>query len=201
MAVGTYALTTLARLKAYFNLTVLDHDNLIEDLIDRATALFEAFTRRKLKARDYSYESDSENAKLDGNGRDTIRLPQYPVNSLSTLRISEQEIDERDSIYSCGWILEGESGILRLACYLFTEGIQNIELAYNAGYSSVPEDLEQACIEQAAWMFKQSPAGSALLGVSSRTFADGSVSYTVRDILPQVRMVLENYKKRDRAIG
>jgi len=199
MAVGTHCLITLAELKAYMNLTVSTHDTLLEQLADRATGLFEEDTSRKLKARDYSYDSgsgdyDSDNAILDGCGFDEMNMPQYPVNSVTTLRINETEIDARSDIYGLGYVIRKKEGMIRLIGYLFTRGTANIELVYNAGFSTVPNVLKQACIEQAAWLFKQSAAGSALLGVSSKTLADGSVSYTVRDLLPQVRMVLERYK-------
>ena len=201
MAVGTYALTSLANLKSYLNLSITTHDTMLEDLVDRATELAENITNRKLKARDYHYDSDesaydADNAALDGNDRDRIILPQYPINSVTTLRINTMAIDARGTVFDSGYVIDKKNGIIILAGYIFTGGIKNIELAYNAGYSTVPEDLAQACIEQAAWMFKQSSAGSSLLGVNNKNLPDGSVSYTADDLLPQVRMVLERYKRR-----
>lgn len=202
MAVGTYALTSLANLKAFKGISVTTNDTLLENCIDRITELFENFTNRKLKARDYSYDSgsgdyDSDNAIVDGNGIDRMPLPQYPVNSITTLRINELAIDERSSIYDTGWVLADKAaGIVILSGYIFTAGIRNIELVYNGGFSTIPEDLEQACIEQAAWLFKQSAPGGNLLGVTSKALADGSISYSAKDLLASVRLVLERYKKR-----
>ena len=201
MAVGTYALTTLAKLKAYLNLTIVTHDTLLEDFVDRVTALIEDYTNRNLKARDYSYVStsgdyDADNAILDGNNRDSMVMPQYPVNTLTTLRINTMAIDARPDVFATGYVIEKELGIIRLAGYLYTRGLRNIECVYNAGYSTIPEDLEQACIEQAAWMFKQSPVGSSLLGVASKTLPDGSISYTSGELLAQVKRVLEKHRKR-----
>jgi uncharacterized phiE125 gp8 family phage protein len=201
MPVGTYALTSLINLKSYLNISVETYDTLLENLIDRATALFESFTGRNLMARDYSYDSssddyDADNAILDGNGFDQIILPQYPINSVTTLRINEIEIDARDGIYSLGYVVDAKAGIIRLAGYLFSEGWGNVELEYNAGYSAVPKDLEQAVIEQAAWMHKQSGEGGSLLGVTSVTIADDPVAFMLKDLLPSVKMALERYKKR-----
>ena len=200
MAVGEYALITLIQLKTYMKLTIDDNDELLENLIDRTTSLFEDFTSRNLKARDYSYDSESDdydqdNAVLDGNDKNQIILPQYPVNSVSTLRINEVEISARAG-YTQGYIIDRNTGILRLSGYVFSQGMANIEIEYNAGYSSVPDTLIQACIEQSAWKYKQSVPGGALLGVNSRQLADGSVSYATKELLPEVRMVLEKYKKR-----
>jgi len=201
MGVGTYALTSSANLKSYLNLSVATHDTLLENLIDRTTELFENFTNRKLKARDYSYIStaaayDSDNATIDGNGRDAIPAPQFPINSLTTLRVDTMEIDARGGVNQSGYVLDKASGIIRLAGYIFGKGLRNVELVYNAGYSTVPEDLEQACIEQAAWAFRESGAGSALLGVSAKTMPDGSISYTTKDLLATVKMVLNRHKRR-----
>lgn len=201
MPVGTYALTSTTNLKSYLNLTVTTHDTLLEKLIDRATGLIENFTNRNLKARDYHYDSaedayDPDNAVLDGNGADRLILPQRPINSVTTLRVNEIEIDARESVYECGYVIDKKDGVILLSGYLFTRGIKNVEMAYNAGYATVPDDLEQATIEQAAWMFKQSTAGSALLGEVSRSLPDGSISFSAADLLPQVKRALEKYRAR-----
>jgi len=201
MAVGTYALTTLAKLKAFLSIGHTTSDTLLEDCIDRTTAIFEEYTRRNLKARDYHYDSDdgdydADNAILDGTGTDTVNLPQYPAVSLTTLRVNTTAITERDTILSVGWVLDKQNGIVTLVGYIFTKGVKNIELAYNAGFATIPEDLEQAAIEQAAWMFKQSAPGGNMLGVQAKNLADGSITYTARHLLPGVKDTLEVYKKR-----
>ena len=201
MSLGTYALTTLAHLKEAMGVTHSTNDELLERGIDAVTSRFETETRRKLKARDYSYVAtadayDADNAILDGNDRDHLVLPQYPIVSLTTLRINETAITERSSIYGCGWVLDKKNGVVMLNCYLFSKGRRNIELVYNAGLTTVPDDLANACIEQALWSFKQSIPGGNLLGVASKALADGSISYTAKDLLPGVETVLENYKKR-----
>lgn len=178
-----------------------DDTTLMEDCIDRTTALFEAMTNRNLKARGYSYLStsndyDPDNAVFDGNDRDKLVLPQYPINSVTTLRINTIEIAVRGDVFDTGYVIDKKRGILMLAGYLFTSGLRNIEVVYNAGYSTIPEDLEHACIEQAAWMFRQATPGGGLLGVAGKTLADGSISFTARDILPQVQLVLNHYKRR-----
>ena len=77
MAVGTYALTSLAKVKAFLGISGTTNDTLLETLVDRVTALAESYTNRKLKARDYSYDPDAagydaDNAILDGNDRNRL---------------------------------------------------------------------------------------------------------------------------------
>lgn len=196
-----YALISLASLKSYLGITVTTWDTFLESCVDAATAQAELYTARKLKARDYSYDSadeayDADNAVIDGNGLDRIAVPQYPIVSLTTLLVDGVEIDARATVYESGYVLDKAAGIVMLAGYLFTAGLRNIELVYNAGYSTVPDDLEQAVIEQAAILYKESSVGGALLGVASKQLPDGSISYATRDLLPTVKMVLERYKKR-----
>lgn len=198
---GDHDLITLTDLKDFLGLTDITHDILLSRIIERVSSVFDDETRRKLAARDYTYDStsadyDPDNAVLDGNGRDRLALPQYPVNSLSTLKINTFEIDERADVFSTGWVLDRKNGIITLAGYLFTEGLSNIDLVYNAGYATVPADLEGAAVEQSAWVFKQSTPGGALLGVSGKTLADGSIQFTSKELLPSVRATIERYKKR-----
>ena len=201
MSLSDYSLCSLSSLQDFMGITGFKNAGMLERCINRATALFEAVTRRKLAARDYSYDSDSDdydadNAILDGTGRNELVLPQYPINSLSTLRIDTLEIDERSGVFDTGWVLDKQNGIIRLQGLVFSPGYKNIDIAYNAGFSTIPDDLAEAAMEQAAWFFKQSAPGGNLLGVSAKNLADGSISYTARDLLPGVKPVLETYKKR-----
>lgn len=202
MALGPYALTTLGDLKAYLNIAGAENDQLLESLIDRVSELFEEFTNRNLKARDYHYDPledsyDPVNAVLDGNGRPGIHLPQFPVNSVTELRVDGREIPRANDHEAPGWIDDGRlksSGILRVRGYLFGQGAANVGVAYNAGFVDAPKDLAQAAIEQAAWKFQE--GYKARLGVAARTLAGGSVRVETGDLLPQVREVLERYRKR-----
>lgn len=72
MAVLSYALTTLAGLKAQLGITSSDEDSLLEDLIDAATERIEREAGRRFAATDYVYWHS-------GDGEDRILLPQYPV--------------------------------------------------------------------------------------------------------------------------
>ena len=76
MAVGTYALISLASLKTYLGVTTSTDDSLMESTIDRATALIERRIGRNILAREYTEWHGATHAH-------SIALKQYPVNSLS----------------------------------------------------------------------------------------------------------------------
>ncbi len=187
----SYDLIASETLKAYMGIDGSQQDALLESLIRQCTALFENVCNRKFKARNYSYDPDSDdydadNAILSGNDTGELVLPQFPVNSLTTLIVDGITIPE-PSLY-------GRDGMIMNV--FFPKGVQNVKVVYNAGYAEIPGDLEMVCIEQCAWLFKQSPAGGNLLGVSSKSLADGSVSYSARGLLPTAKEVLQKYRNR-----
>lgn len=78
MAVGTYALTSLANLKEYLGITSSSDDTILEKCIDRATARIETYCGRKIKARDHA-------EWRDGAPVQSMRLYQWPVISVSNV--------------------------------------------------------------------------------------------------------------------
>ena len=75
MAVGQYALTTLAGLKAHLGITVSTYDTILEQYIDHATAKIERWIGRQIKVRNY-FEW------YGGNDVRSVRVKQYPINNV-----------------------------------------------------------------------------------------------------------------------
>ena len=75
MAVGQYALTTLAGLKAHLGITVSTYDTILEQYIDHATAKIERWIGRQIKVRNYFEWSG-------GNDVRSVRVKQYPINNV-----------------------------------------------------------------------------------------------------------------------
>lgn len=78
MAVDTYALTTLSNLKNWIGITAVDDDVLLEDAIDRATAIIESHCDRKFKSRTF-YEWCMP------SGERTFTVENYPINSITNI--------------------------------------------------------------------------------------------------------------------
>lgn len=202
---GSFDLTTASKVKSFEGITVSGDDTLIGVLIERVSKLFDSHTGRKLFARDYDYASSdsdlSEDAILNGLNnpinRTVLQLPQFPLNTVTTVRINESEIDESTGIFETGWYIHHRrQALLGLRGREWTGGAQNTELVYNAGYvsGSIPEDLEGACVEQVLWVFKQGKK-EHLMGFSGKTLADGSISILRSGhLLPSVVAVLRQYK-------
>ncbi|MBW1666718.1 MAG: phage head-tail connector protein [Deltaproteobacteria bacterium] len=188
MAVDSDALTSLDNVKEFLGISGNTDDALLENLIDRVTDLFESYCDRKFKAADYTEYHD-------GKGSDKLFPDQFPINSVASIH------DDTDWTWGSDTLIDSDDYRIVDGAYIqcksdtFTDDVQNVKVVYNAGYDSIPEDLEQAAIMQVAWLYKKGKGGG-LLGVSSKSLMDGSISFTNKDLLPEVRLVLERYRKR-----
>jgi hypothetical protein len=76
MAVGAYALTSLANLQSYLGVSAGSDDTIQEKCIDRATAMIESYIGHRIMSRAYV-------VWLDCRGTGRIRLPDWPVVSMN----------------------------------------------------------------------------------------------------------------------
>jgi len=75
MAVGTYALSTLAQLKSHLGITASTDNTILEGYIDHATAKIERWIGRQILVRNY-FEW------YGGNDVRSVRVKQYPINNV-----------------------------------------------------------------------------------------------------------------------
>lgn len=118
-------------------------------LINSVTKIFENICGRKLKSRNFSYDSTSDDydplyAIFDPPPEKIFWFPTYPVNSLTTLIISDETItastgyDDDD-----GYFLYSKTGKLYYS-YGFDYGYnQNIKTIWNGGYSSTDDEYAE----------------------------------------------------------
>jgi len=78
MAVGPYALTSLANLKQWLGITTSTDDAVLERAIDRATSRVESYLERNIRQRSYT-------EWRSGEGVSTIRLYQWPVSQVTNV--------------------------------------------------------------------------------------------------------------------
>ena len=131
----------------------------IEDLINAVSSEFEKFCNRKLKARDYTYDSESEDynidnlhyALFDAPYGSTFWFPTYPVNSLSEFLVTDDEVsaaasDDYDA--SDGYRLYSRRGKIVYAQGYDYPYLQNVKVKWNGGYDEDHEsmsDLRYLC--------------------------------------------------------
>jgi len=189
MAVGAYVLTTYESVKAYLGLTNDDDQALIEAMIDSVSAVIETFCQRKFKSRAYvEYYS--------GDGTTELMVDQYPVTAITDIWddvnhdfTDSYKIDTSNILFSdIGSNLS--DGIVLLEGDTFRSGVKNVKISYTAGYTTIPLDLADACIQFVAKVFNL----RGKQGIESEKIGNYAIKFFLEDIPKDIKMVLMLYK-------
>jgi uncharacterized phiE125 gp8 family phage protein len=142
-------LTTLANLKEYLGIKTAntDDDTFLTNLITRISDDMERQCHRAFHAATYTQY-------YKGDGTSKLLLKQYPVNSVASIYDDVDRVWGADTAIDAGDISISQEceGLIILKDDIFSESddIENIKITYNAGYSTIPTDLEFACIKLCA---------------------------------------------------
>lgn len=180
-------LTTLASVKAWFSppLTTTADDALLARLITAASAFLTAWLNRQLLTAPYT-------ATFNGNGKTALLLPQYPITAVQSLTIDGQTIPPLRagaSAAAAGYTVDATT--LYLSGTAFNRGVQNVTVAWTAGYASVPPDIEQACIDLVALRYRERDR----IGLASKGMAGETTSYSQRDLPANAATLLQVYRR------
>lgn len=180
------ALCTTANVKDYLGVTGSTDDTLIGTLITRAQAWMERYCNRVFE--------EAERTEIHNGGSRTIQLKAFPVSSIasvSTLDNSGNATAMDSTIYRVNaesgvlsrttetddyYFADRITGINELRSPRFPPGYQNIRVVYTGGYSTVPDDLVQACVEIAADLYRN----RRLNGRMSQENIGGGASFTAK---------------------
>ncbi len=169
------SLTTVTTVKEYLGVSGTSEDALLSRLVDWATDLIHSYCGR-------IFTEASYDEYYDGDGTEGLLVNQYPISAVTSLEVDG--ISKDTSAYA----LYGPLGLLKLKSGKYPKGKKNIRLQYTAGYSVIPNDLEQSAVEMVA--LKYYDRGRNRLGMNAK---DG-VSY-VAHLPEEVREVLDLYKR------
>jgi hypothetical protein len=173
----------------------------LQDLIDAASAYIERYCDRKFTA-------GSTTEKIDGNDLDYIFVKNSYITALTSLTITESDGTEtsvapgnlgfdanRDN---CRIWFDEDNGS---AFWWFPKGYQNITVTYSYGYSTIPEDLQEACVQMVVNMYSMNSSASdpnlisESLGEYSYTKGSTLTDPTKKEglLTPQIRQILDSY--------
>ena len=187
-------LAQLTTVKNRLGITDTTDDTLLTNFIESASARFDAECHRSLER--------AVNAVEEFSGDVTeIRVARYPIESVSQFHLKDNETD--------GWQSQSNVDyVIRRACVISLGGAlgaqtQQAKVTYTGGYvlpgttpgsgqTALPDDLEQACVEQVAYWYQNRHR----LGLLSMP-AEGRTFYQLAkiDLLPQVMAVLQKYER------
>lgn len=175
-------LTTLAALKEQLQMTGTGNDAFLTNLVARASAFIKTVTRRCLN-------QTTLTEYHDGTGDDRIRLRDWPVGTVTSVHESmDQAWDASTLVAASDYIVDARLGrIIRKAGVVFQRYPQSVRVIYQAGYATIPSDIEMACLELCVSKWRR----RSNEGVQSKNLPDGSiVLFSASDINADLRRLL-----------
>lgn len=150
-------LCQLSDVKTYLGITSSGTDQVLSALITNASSFIERYCNR-------AFEQASYTETRNGNGADAIYLRNAPIVSVQSVSVDGVSIPAAPDTTSYGYVFDEHKVYLRgdarvnpitpgiFAGYppRFQRGVQNIVIAYTAGFATIPADVNQACVELVA---------------------------------------------------
>jgi hypothetical protein len=112
-----------------------------------------------------------------GNGRTALLLPAAPVTAITAVLLDGTELTEGTDF---AWSADGY--LRRLGCLAWPQTLRCLTVTYDHGWATVPDDIQEAVIDQARSMYRVQPGVQAYTaGSESVTFgAQASVGVTAQ---------------------
>lgn len=195
-------LTTVARVKAFLNISVTDHDTLLGTLLNGVSAAMQAYMDRAIPQATYTDE------KIDGSGlSDVLAVRHFPISTATAVVLRQGGAEVATGTYQVdydrghlvlsdgnGWFTQGWG--YGNGGRAWARGRRIYGVDYVGGYATVPEDLQNAAIRQVALEFKRSGAKGDRIGLTTTTLADGTVAtYRGEAWAEGVREVMDAYRR------
>jgi phage gp36-like protein len=181
MTASPYDLTTLAILKTYIN-NGSSNDTLLQQLLTSASVAIESYCNRDFVSKAYT-------KTFDGSGGNALVLPDYPITAVASVTVNGQTIPAAASVTGTGYSFSENTIVLN--GYIFTRGWANITVTYTAGYTTIPDDLVQACCGTVQYWLNDRQRG----GETSRSMGGQTITYSTEDMPKWVKTIL-NQRKR-----
>lgn len=159
---------------------------LLARLITAASRFIESWLDRQILSADWM-------ETRDGNSGQRLAFANFPVSAVLSLSIDGLVIPPApaDGGFGAGFVFSPTE--LALRGYVFTRRAQNVAVTYTAGYSSVPADIAQACIELVAQRYRErsriGEVSKALMSGETVTFSQKDMGEDVKTLLAQYRAV------------
>lgn len=198
------ALTTVQNCKAFRNIPAdnQEHDDELARLILAVQQWLERECERQFEQATVTEYYNGAGPSACGRApsapgvttwRDTLTVARPPINTITNIWDDPLRVYPTPLASSLYVIEDATAGVIRLDGLTFQQGLRNIKITYSGGFATIPTDLEQAAIEL-VWASREKGLNN-LVGVRSRSIADGNVQYLnlgwgslVEDVLAQYRL-------------
>ncbi len=188
MALNANALTTVAVAKDHLGIPAADatQDGRIERFINVASDRVSNYTERQLVA------ADTVDI-LHGGMTNMLMLREWPLNAVSEMAIDSDGIFGPETVVDPSDYRIIDEGTL-LYDGVLPYGYGNIKVTYNAGYQTIPSDIEMACLLFVEWLYRFRNTGS--IGRSGMSKGDESTTI-LQDIPPIIKSLLDPFRRTE----
>jgi hypothetical protein len=199
----TMALITAVEARVYLRgLTGTAEDTTIDTMIARVSALFGSYCGFPTETGVATMESATYVHYLEGPGGYSLRLPVWPVSSVTSIYDdSGRAYASADLVSSGDYDVIGDFGLVIAKSTgnhtAWGTGGRAIKATYVAGFATVPADVKHACGLQVAHIWRHRDS----IGDSSVSKAGGSASPLPLSLLPEVKAALRPYRLAGDWIG
>lgn len=175
-------LCALADVKAWLNFASSGDDALLASLITHVSVFIETSLNRAVLSAAYS-------ETRDGSGGRTLAFGVTPVTAINSLTVNGRAIPPAPDNFHPGY----RFGPSRLSLYgfRFTPGLDNVQVSYTAGFSAVPPDLAQACIQLVALRYRERDR----IGLVSKGLGGEATAFLQKAMTDDVAGVLQRYTR------
>jgi uncharacterized phiE125 gp8 family phage protein len=186
------ALISAADLKTFLKITGTSEDAIVEMMVNRSSQLAARYCARNFIAADYV-------EYYNGNGRAEMITKNYPIVSVASIYVdANREFASITQVDANDILLDKPAGIIRLfpthgSVGSFTRGWANVKISYNAGYGTIPYDVQEAVTLIAMYSYKRHYQDQRI-GLQSETIGDRNMTYTNEDIPKKAKMILDRFK-------
>jgi hypothetical protein len=175
-------LTTTADVKAWLGITNTDFDTLLTRLITAASVFAQTYMQRQIASASYT-------EKRSGVGSAVLMVRNTPMTAVASVTVDNIAIPAAANSLLMGYTFDENE--IYLNGYEFARGRNNIQLAYTAGFATVPQDIAQATIELVSLKFKEKDR----IGLVSKGLAGETTAYTQKDMQDSVKSCFDIYKR------
>ena len=184
-------LTTLAKVKDFLAETSAGLDVPIAAIITSVDARIASYTGRARLV----HGSVADEVHDGDTSRHAVLLREWPVSSIVSVVVNGEALGASGATYDPNRGTLAYTPGNAWSPSVWPSGRQNIVVTYNAGYTTVPSDLEYAATVQVAWDLKRSGHKGGRLGERSQTIGDGTATYMVDAWAPEVLAILAPYRR------
>ena len=149
-----FMLTDKTKVKSYLGITDTSSDSLFDSLCAGISKFITDYVDRNI-------ERGTTTEYFDG--RDTVVLKNYPILSVTSIKhnVGTQAEPQWYTIDPINYVVYKSEGKIAIGGGV-VRGYQNLEVVYEAGYSTVPEDVEMVATQLVAKMFETRKAQGKL---------------------------------------